>query len=184
MRAQTGRAKILSAAVDLFAKQGFHDTSIRQIALAAGVSKGLTYNYFRSKEELLTAIVHQSSQDMFKMADTLATATDHQLALQQFLASYGHALRSHQDHLRFQLSLLFQPGLRELVSPAFEERARRLLAACEAMFRNAGAVHPTLIARRFISELDGIALHHLTVFPDLPLDVMLQQVFDNYGHPT
>lgn len=57
------RGKILSAALTLFAKQGFHSTSIAQIAKEAGVSKGLIYNYFDKKEELLKQLVITSVAD-------------------------------------------------------------------------------------------------------------------------
>jgi len=51
------KAEILQAALALFAKQGFHNTSIEQIRKKAGVSKGLIYNYFEKKEDLVTAIL-------------------------------------------------------------------------------------------------------------------------------
>lgn len=43
------KAEILEAALALFARQGFHNTSIEQIRKKAGVSKGLIYNYFEKK---------------------------------------------------------------------------------------------------------------------------------------
>ncbi len=46
---KNSRNKILDAAFELFAKQGFHSTSINQIAKQAGVAKGLIYNYFKKK---------------------------------------------------------------------------------------------------------------------------------------
>lgn len=58
MRPQKGKDKILQAALALFAEKGFHTTSVSQIAEAAGVSKGLTYNYFESKEKLGTYILN------------------------------------------------------------------------------------------------------------------------------
>ena len=39
------KAAIIEAALELFANNGFHNTSITQIAKKAGVSKGLMYNY-------------------------------------------------------------------------------------------------------------------------------------------
>ena len=51
------RALILETALRLFADEGFHSTSISKIAKGAGISKGLMYNYFGSKEELLKDIV-------------------------------------------------------------------------------------------------------------------------------
>ena len=65
MKHQTGKEKIMGAALHLFGEQGYHKTSVDQIAKVAVVSKGLTYNYFRSKEELLLAIINRATDEMF-----------------------------------------------------------------------------------------------------------------------
>jgi len=49
------RLQILQAAHDLFAEQGFHATSMRQIAEAAGIALGGIYNHFGGKEEIFEA---------------------------------------------------------------------------------------------------------------------------------
>lgn len=51
--AELRRKQILEASLRLFDEKGFKDTSIQDIADAAGISKGLIYRYFRSKEEVL-----------------------------------------------------------------------------------------------------------------------------------
>ena len=47
------RTRVLSAAVDLFAQQGYERTSVSQVVAAAGVAKGGFYHHFASKEDLL-----------------------------------------------------------------------------------------------------------------------------------
>lgn len=49
--------RILNAALELFAEEGYDRTSISKIAKTAGVSKGLIYNYYKSKEELLKGLI-------------------------------------------------------------------------------------------------------------------------------
>ena len=81
---------------------------------------------------------------------------------------------------RHVLSLLYQPDLKPLVSGPLQKRAAHLLAVTEGIFCNANVAKPQLTARRFMSELDGIALHHLSVFEDYPLTEMLEQMFQHY----
>ncbi|MDR1653742.1 MAG: TetR/AcrR family transcriptional regulator, partial [Prevotellaceae bacterium] len=50
------RQLIKQTALSLFADKGYDATSISEIAKKAGISKGLMYNYFTSKEELLQII--------------------------------------------------------------------------------------------------------------------------------
>lgn len=51
------RSAIHTAAVELFGRQGFHGTGMRQIAHQAGVSLGNLYNHHRTKHELFAAIL-------------------------------------------------------------------------------------------------------------------------------
>jgi AcrR family transcriptional regulator len=49
----TVRERVLDAAVDLFARQGYDATSVNQVIAQAGVAKGGFYHHFASKEALL-----------------------------------------------------------------------------------------------------------------------------------
>ncbi|RME93095.1 MAG: TetR/AcrR family transcriptional regulator, partial [Candidatus Hydrogenedentota bacterium] len=52
-RAEQTKQKILDASLKLFATKGIAATSMRDIAQAASISLGLTYNYFESKDKLV-----------------------------------------------------------------------------------------------------------------------------------
>lgn len=56
-RAAARREQILDAATNLFAQQGFHATTTREIASAADLSEGTLYNYFGNKERIFTALL-------------------------------------------------------------------------------------------------------------------------------
>lgn len=53
------RQQILDAARVCFTRSGFHATSMQDVIAEAGLSVGAVYRYFRSKEELVTAIAEQ-----------------------------------------------------------------------------------------------------------------------------
>ena len=55
-RGEQTRAAIIQAAHDLFVQQGYHGTSMRQIARNAGTALGGLYNHFASKEEVFQAV--------------------------------------------------------------------------------------------------------------------------------
>ena len=52
-RLQEGQERIAAAALGLFLQNGYHNTSVREIAHKAGLSVGSVFNYFTSKEEVL-----------------------------------------------------------------------------------------------------------------------------------
>jgi AcrR family transcriptional regulator len=58
-RADRRRAELIDVGLRLFAERGFRGTTIADIAAATGTAHGLVYHYFRSKEELLTAILER-----------------------------------------------------------------------------------------------------------------------------
>jgi AcrR family transcriptional regulator len=60
---------IMDVALEHFASKGYHITTISHIARHAGISKGLMYNYFESKEQLLTEIVNRSMEEVASYLD-------------------------------------------------------------------------------------------------------------------
>ena len=58
--------KIVQAALQLFAKEGYNATSTSKVAKAAGVSEGLIFRHFGNKEGLLQAIL-KKGEEKFKM---------------------------------------------------------------------------------------------------------------------
>jgi AcrR family transcriptional regulator len=58
-RSERSRAAILEAALQMFSRQGFRGTSIRDVAARAGVSTGSVYHHFRDKEALLNTLLEQ-----------------------------------------------------------------------------------------------------------------------------
>jgi AcrR family transcriptional regulator len=55
-RGERTRSEILQAAHDLFIQQGYHGTSMRQIAAQTGIALGGLYNHFESKEQVFRAV--------------------------------------------------------------------------------------------------------------------------------
>ncbi|MFG1920540.1 TetR/AcrR family transcriptional regulator [Cryptosporangium sp. NPDC048952] len=64
LTAATRREQLLSVALDEFGRRGFHLTQMEHVAAAAGVSKGLLYQHFESKEELFAAVTTSIVEDL------------------------------------------------------------------------------------------------------------------------
>lgn len=60
---------IMEVGLQHFAANGFHATTISHLAKHAGISKGLMYHYFTGKDELLTAIIQQSVNEVNSYLD-------------------------------------------------------------------------------------------------------------------
>ena len=74
-RSEETRQNILSAALDLFRRNGFEKTTMREIASEAGVALGSAYYYFDSKEALVLAFYEQASDAMFPRLEEALSRT-------------------------------------------------------------------------------------------------------------
>src|SRR5687768_9742979 len=62
-KARRTRARILEAALALFADRGYEATTMRDVAREAGASLGLAYRYFASKEEFALALYMRLAEE-------------------------------------------------------------------------------------------------------------------------
>lgn len=63
-KSEATRARIFQAAMELFRRQGFEATTMREIAAAAEVAGGAAYYYFDSKDAIVLAFYDQARQEM------------------------------------------------------------------------------------------------------------------------
>ena len=63
-RSQKTKEKLLRAAVTMYAKNGYHSTTVDEIAAEAGVSTGIAYRYFRNKKDLLLSALEFASKEV------------------------------------------------------------------------------------------------------------------------
>lgn len=62
-KAEETRDRILDAALRLFRERGFEQTTMREVAIEAGVATGAAYYYYRSKEDLVMAFYLRTDDD-------------------------------------------------------------------------------------------------------------------------
>jgi len=90
------KQEIVNRAAELFASHSFLGTSINDIAAACGFSKSLLYHYFKSKEELLAAVMHSHIdrlEGQLEKAETAGESSSEVLhaLLGMFMAEYAGA---------------------------------------------------------------------------------------------
>ena len=110
------RTAILNAATRVFARRGFFNAQVADVAREAGVAAGTVYLYFRSKDDLLTSIFEKSMTRALEEADrALAGVTDPVERLRRLARVHLGGLGSRRD-----LAIVFQVELRQ--STKFMER--------------------------------------------------------------
>lgn len=113
MMREEKRNLIMDTALELFSQKGYHTTTISQIAKHAGISKGLMYNYFKSKEDLLTAIMDRSVTEIYGYFnpdhDSHLTTEEFEL----FIRKVFKVLHEKRQFWKLLFRIMMQPGVYE-----------------------------------------------------------------------
>lgn len=170
------KKKIMQAAIKLFAEKGYHSSSTSEIAKEAGVAEGTIFRHFKSKKDILIALV---APVIIRMASPLFLK-DVRKIMQSDVPSekllqdvYHNRLDLVEKNWRqFRIliqEMQFHPEIRDAVVASFLRPGRELgedfvksrIASGE--FKD---YPPTSIFRTFISMLIGYIVFNHLVFPE------------------
>jgi AcrR family transcriptional regulator len=70
------RSQILADALELFKEKGYHNVSMHEIAAKAEFSIGTLYKYFRSKEDLYSALIIEKAEAVSRVIDEVLSGKD------------------------------------------------------------------------------------------------------------
>lgn len=164
--------KILEVALRLFSQHGFEGASVRMIAREAGISLGLMYNYFESKEVLLIALFMkyrapvQDSLAPEGSGDSLSTIT----------LPLARSLRQQEAFWRLWYSLRLQPQASHTLGPLLHGMLEPLRMNLEALCQRLHHPRPATQARILLATLEGVSQQFLAEPATFPLDAMLQSL--------
>lgn len=94
------RSELLAIAAGLFAEKGFKNTTVRDIADAAGILSGSLYHHFDSKESMVDEILRTFQEELFGQYDAiLAGDLDPLAKLEQAVLVSFEAIDKHRDEV-------------------------------------------------------------------------------------
>ena len=157
------REAILKAATEVFARNGFFQSQVADVAREAGIAAGTVYLYFRSKDDLLVSLFERTMRDAIAEGRAaLEGVADPRERLA--LIARLHLERLGRDR---DLAVVFQVELRQ--STKFMERfsstflrdylglIRDTLAKGQAAGNFRSDLNPTIAAKIFFGALDEMA---------------------------
>ncbi|MGE8078779.1 TetR/AcrR family transcriptional regulator [Peribacillus loiseleuriae] len=107
---------IMEKALELFAKQGFEATSIQQITEHCGISKGSFYLSFKSKDELILALIDHFMMQITSDIDyTVKHTNDDKKLLYEFYYTMFHSFYKHSDFAKILIKEQMQSFNKELL---------------------------------------------------------------------
>jgi AcrR family transcriptional regulator len=135
------RAQLLSSGVELLGHRPYDEVSIEEIAQAAGVSKGLLYHYFPTKQDFVLAALERGQEELAEL-----TAPDQSLpAADQLGASLDRFLDFVEEHaVAYTAIFRSRGGSDAAVQAALEAgRQQRMDAVLDALAAWEGAPETT-----------------------------------------
>ena len=129
------RSRLVAAAVESFAAKGFHGTTTRDIASAAGMSPAALYVHHKSKEDLLYLISRTGHERTLQLVqDAVASSSAPVEQLLTLVRGFTvHHARGHTSAriVNYELAALSQQHLREIagIRRAIEQEMRQLVEA-------------------------------------------------------
>ena len=177
--------KLFEAAATVFEEQGIGGASIEAIAAAAGFSRGAFYSNFKSKDELIIAMLEDHvEQSIRRNLDLLAKHSK----LDGFLEALRTMDRSHHDPLArsplLHMEMILFVARAEQRRPELAKRlrARRKLIAeiVETTLKNSGKTprNTEWTAAIVLALEDGFRLHRLIDPETTPPDSFLRAISD------
>ncbi|MDH5382740.1 MAG: TetR/AcrR family transcriptional regulator [Cyclobacteriaceae bacterium] len=173
--------KILKVAVVLFAEKGYASTSISQISKNAGISKGLIYNYFESKEDLLRQMILGLFEEMMPRFDLKDIK---KLTREKFIELTDVSLDivyENPHRWRLYTSIFTQPGIMDLFKEDLLKLTMPFIPLFIEYFKEKGHKNPEAMLRYYSATLDGIQLHILMDIENFPLQDVRELLINQFA---
>ncbi len=175
------RYLILENALALFAKKGFKGTSISDIAKASGVSKGLAYNYFKSKNDLMMAVFGMLENEIGSIFNVMKSTDDPFEKLKIIIDLTFKNLKKDEKFWRLYMSFAFQPEVQGVAGKFMSEFLSQAFKELDKIFKHIGVPNPKEESKILGSILDGISIHYLSDKEKYPLDRMRKFLIKKYS---
>lgn len=166
---ETSITKILDASLELFAEHGYESTSISQIATKAGVSKGLIYNYFDSKLDLLKAMFDKLGEQEAELMDEVVDE-DPKRMTEKIIRVVFREYRERSELWKMMTSIALQVEKFEFVHRISVQKMQNYFSLFEKLLDQAGYPNPKGESKLLAALFDGIGFHYLILKEDYPLD--------------
>lgn len=177
---EESRERILESALALFARLGYERATIREIAREAGVSQGLMYNYFRSKQDLLRAIFLRNLRDVEEsFAQALPNASPEE-RLESMVRGSFQVLRLNLPFWTLSYGVRFQPAVLAGLGEDVLTWSDAIRAELETRLRDVGAPDPSVGARALFATIDGAAQHYALDPDGYPLELVTEDVIARF----
>lgn len=168
--------KILNAALELFAEEGYRSTSTSKVAKRAGVSEGLIFRHFGNKEGLLKAIIELGEEQAKVLFADIVLETDPKEMLRKYLEIGLKTSLSKEaiDFWKLQFKIKWELEIYG------EHKMEAIETALTNAFTKLRYEDPKMEARVLLTMMDGMATRFI-LLKDYDLEGTVAFLKKKYG---
>lgn len=173
------RAAMLSA-LELFSKQGYDGTSTMAIAKHAGISQATIFKYFKTKDDLLAAILKPMINNLLPeyredfLAEIPATATLQETVHFLVRDRYDFLIKNREVALIFLTQVMTNADTRTMFQKFMAETAPMFVNAIYGTLKNSGSLRedlpPAAVLRTMAGQLLSYFIQRQVLMPDAKAD--------------
>lgn len=169
------RKKIIAVAMELFNRQGFNQTTMEQIALAADVARGTVYNHFPEKEaivhEYVQGVISEQGPELINHIKQLPDTRSRLIEALQKSLEWMH-IGVDKEIFEVYFNYRLQKGVSALrdMDTSMSSSFKKVLVHILEMGKEAGEIRPDMHSKILASYLEPIhymAVSVYLVFPEL-----------------
>ena len=170
----------MESALELFGEKGFKGSSISDIAKSAGISKGLAYNYFKDKNELMLSVFDLLSKEMESIFSMTRSEINPKIKLKIFISQTFKQLKNNEKFWRLYMNFALSPEVQYEANRFMGQFVEAALSELEEIFIELNIANPAYESKIFAAILDGVCFHYIFDKDKYPLGGMKRYLIKRY----
>lgn len=171
---------IMDAAIEIFAEKTYQGASISLISKKAGISKGLMYNYFESKEALLKEIVKSASAKVWQHFDPNKDGILSPEEFFFFISKSIQVVKENINYWKLYSALMLQPIVIEVIKNDFDDVATHYASLILDLFKSRNIADPEGELLMMSSMLKGAIIQYIAMPAHFPIDTFETKMIGYY----
>jgi len=172
----------MQAALKVFAGKGFDGATINIIAKEAGISKGLMYSYYESKEKLLEELIIFGLQKASSfMNENPSGQPETKEAFATSLRSMIQLFLQETDFWRLYTMLALQPHMAEKFKEEAKVFIEQYLGVYITYFKKKNSANPMAEALLFGAVIDGLMFDLMVAPGEYPLEPVIEMIIEKFA---
>ncbi len=174
------RQKILESSLELFGTKGYKSTTISDIVKKAGISKGLIYHYFESKDDILKQLVEFFTEGGGEKVAELMTGSAKERLI-KIIDWFFHEMRENEHQWALFINLTVQVHDFDFIHELATQKMNGYVTMFTELFHELGYENPESEARILGALFDGIGMQYY-VFNDPDYLTQMEQTLRHKYH--